>query len=254
MTVSVVHIQDPNIQPNGNEPILESVHSIFPQPAQILESFPNYIQFVAMTGYAPVLLPSVRTGKVMEISRIDDPVLHNRHTTEFTDLPSEEELIRYLKMMSKAISAPRYFKAKTFFIRKQFTLEEMNRVQEVIDRIPQNNIWLLVNSEMGNIHRVGKRETAYVHRDALLDFSIHYEGSPDPNEVKTGMEYLEKLWDTIQFMDGGETYQNYPDFDVEDHLDRNYKQNLPRLIQQKRKWDPRNYFRSPISLPIRQRQ
>jgi len=246
---TALHIQDPNIQPKGNASFLKALFEKFPQPAEIIQSFPNYIQFVVMTGYAPVILPHGTTGELMEFARLDDPALYvNRHQTTFMDLPSDPELIAFLKIMSKDIAAPRYFKAKSFFVRKYFTLEQMDKVGKVLTRIPQNNIWLLVNTEQGAIHRVGKNETAYVHRDAVVDFSVHYEGSAKPEEVEKGMKYVDELWETIQFMDGGETYQNYPDLDVLDHQVRNFRQNLGRLLQVKKQWDPTNYFRTPISL------
>jgi len=221
------------------------MNEIFPPPTQDNAFFLNYIQFVALTGYAPVIFPNSTAAVAHSIRKRQAPS---------PQLPSDPEILATFNSLTKDIAAPRYFKAKSFFIKKEFNLAEMEQVGKVLAGIPQNNVWILLNSELGAVHRVGRNETAYNHRNDLFDITIHYEGSPLEADVSVGMKFLYELWDTIQFMDGGETYQNYPDLDIRNHLERNYDGNLWRLMEEKRRRDPRNYFVSPLSLPINTRR
>ena len=246
-----LHIQDPLLNPHGNATFIKKVYELFPVGAEITELFPSHLELVVKTGYAPVFLPPGPGLKPVPVGRLDDPILH-QHTRlqQSGGDPIEQQYLAYLRMMSKEIAYPRYFKARTMFIKRHMSEQEMQGVGQVMQRIVNNNIWFLINSERGAIKNVSAGAMSYVHRDSILNLSVHYEGSDDSDQVKEGMAWLEEFWKTIQFMDGGESYQNYPDLDAKDHLQRYYGSNLNRLKTAKRKWDPKNYFQSPLSIPV----
>lgn len=73
---------------------------------------------------------------------------------------------------------------------------------------------------MGAVWKKSWNETSYVHRDSLIDVSVHVvatEGEGDVTEA-----WLREFWAEMQVLDGGETYQNYPDLELTDFLRRHY--------------------------------
>jgi FAD/FMN-containing dehydrogenase len=155
--------------------------------------------------------------------------------------------------MRKEIAVPRYFKAKTFYLKEAMTEAQLATMGNALETIPNNNIWLLINTEQGVIWNVPAAWTSYVHRRAYVDFSVHYEGSDAPEDVREGMTWLNDFVFKIKSIDSGYSYQNYPDLDIPapERLQRYYGSNLAKLKAAKRKWDPKNYFQSPLSLPLR---
>ena len=51
------------------------------------------------------------------------------------------------------------------------------------------------------------------------------------------------------YLSGG-AYQNFPDRTQADWQHAYYGQNLERLVEAKRTWDPDNLFRFPQSIPL----
>lgn len=98
------------------------------------------------------------------------------------------------------------------------------------------------------LDNVAAEKSAFPHRDAL--FCVEYLGHwADPGSDSEHLEWLAGIRDEMrEFMTGG-AYINSPDRDLVDWLHAYYGDNLPRLMDVKRKYDPRDVFNFEQSIP-----
>jgi len=147
------------------------------------------------------------------------------------------------------MATPRYTFAKTFFVKKKYSAANLGPAQKLLLQMPNTKCIISINSEQGAIRMRRANESSYVHRDALFNFKVQFT-STDVKDVAPSKSWTKKFVKSLQFLDSGETYQNYPDREQKDYLKRFYGNNLDRLIEIKKKWDPKGYFNSRMSLPI----
>lgn len=146
------------------------------------------------------------------------------------------------------MAIPRYFFSKSFFVNKQFRSEQLTEVQNIVNEIPNNTNGIQINSEQGAVAARRSSDSAYVHRNSLFNVRLFVD-SVQVDSVAAGKNWTRQFMKVAQFMDAGETYQNYPDLELDDYLVRYYGSNLYKLIQIKRRWDPFGYFNSTMSIP-----
>lgn len=100
-------------------------------------------------------------------------------------------------------------------------------------------------------------ETAFPYRSALYNVGVLLMIPVDhvnPKEVYARVvKHVQSWWPEIsQFLTG--SYINYPDIDLVEnqaYLDMYFGDNLPRLVDIKRKYDPDNVFEFPMSIPTK---
>lgn len=146
------------------------------------------------------------------------------------------------------MAIPRYFFAKSFFVNKHLRSDQLQELQKVVSEIPNNTNGIQINTEQGAVAAKCSNDSVYVHRNSLFNVRLFYE-SGKVDGVDAGKSWTKKFMKSAKFMDAGETYQNYPDLELDDYLSRYYGGNLNRLIRIKRKWDPFGYFNSFMSIP-----
>jgi FAD/FMN-containing dehydrogenase len=113
---------------------------------------------------------------------------------------------------------------------------------------------ILIDAYGGAINRVRKGATAFVHRDQL--FSIQYVAPYDAAasaSVAPNAVWLRAVRAAVGPFASGQAYQNYVDPELEHPLRAYYASNLARLRRVKRRYDPKNVFRSRQSIPLRRR-
>jgi FAD/FMN-containing dehydrogenase len=102
------------------------------------------------------------------------------------------------------------------------------------------------------VNDIAPDATAFVHRNADLLFKCEAIWAPedDPNLIADNLDWLEGYHAAMQPYLSGGAYQNFPDRTQDDWQHAYYGQNLERLIEAKRTWDPDNLFRFPQSIPL----
>ncbi len=104
----------------------------------------------------------------------------------------------------------------------------------------------------GAINRVPATATAFVHRDGL--FTIQYsaiwnEGAPT-SVVAANRTWLAQAWGSMRPYASGQAYQNYIDPALKGWGNAYYGQNLRRLEDVKRRYDPGDFWHFPQSIAL----
>ncbi len=129
---------------------------------------------------------------------------------------------------------------------KSHNFKEMSDglIDEVLDyagRLPSGLTEIFFGRLGGAVNRVPADATAYPHRDAEYVMNVHARWE-DPAEDEKCIEWARAYFDaTAQYATGG-VYVNFvPDGDAA--LSDAYGENYRRLVELKRKYDPKNLFR-----------
>jgi FAD/FMN-containing dehydrogenase len=104
----------------------------------------------------------------------------------------------------------------------------------------------------GAVGRIGRRATAYVHRDAR--FSLELVGlwtSPSPGVEAANLAWVRHARLALAPFTSGEALQNYADRGLAGWKRAYYAENLERLVAVKRAVDPTNRFHHAQSIPTR---
>jgi FAD/FMN-containing dehydrogenase len=99
------------------------------------------------------------------------------------------------------------------------------------------------------ISRVAPHETAFLHRQSriLLTFASSWTNASDD---QANIEWVEGIYQAMRPYTTGGAYVNIPDRALEDWLWAYYGDNLPRLMEVKRQYDPGNLFHFEQSIPV----
>src|SRR6185503_4382096 len=142
------------------------------------------------------------------------------------------------------------FKAKSDYVNRPLSAAAIRRLVQAVDaRQGVGKGAFYLDAYGGAINRVPKAATAFVHRDAL--FSIQYTAQWKPGGASKAVAWLERAYAGMRHDVSGFAYQNYIDPSLKTWQHAYYGSNLARLKAVKRKYDPRNVFSFPQSIPRR---
>jgi len=107
----------------------------------------------------------------------------------------------------------------------------------------------------GAINRVPVDAAACVHRDAIALLSVGVSWALDerPRRVQALRGWADDVWGEMGPYTSARSYQNFADPALEDWPRAYYGENLERLVEVKRKYDPDRVFRFPQGIPTSSR-
>jgi len=94
----------------------------------------------------------------------------------------------------------------------------------------------------GAAHRVGKTDTAWSYRDAVLS-QVIVGVDPDPANREKITSWARGYYDALHPFGAGGAYVNFMMEEGEDRVRNSYRDNYDRLAKVKAKYDPDNFFR-----------
>jgi FAD/FMN-containing dehydrogenase len=105
------------------------------------------------------------------------------------------------------------------------------------------------------VDSIGRRETAYVHRNMLTMLrATPVWDTNAPAAVRDGLiGWTRQMIATIAPYTANESYQNFPNRGIADWPTEYYAENFARLVDVKTRYDPNNVFRNQQSIPPRRR-
>ncbi len=103
------------------------------------------------------------------------------------------------------------------------------------------------------INSIGRTETAYVHRgvSTMLRPTPVWPNDAPPSVGDDLIAWTDDVVAVIDPYTPAESYQNFPNRLLPDHLEQYYAENLDRLIDVKTMYDPDNLFHTEQSIPPR---
>jgi FAD/FMN-containing dehydrogenase len=149
------------------------------------------------------------------------------------------------------------YQIKTGFVRDTFSpdalstmLEGMAAMPGVPSRAQESTVGIYCWG--GKVNDVAPDETAFVHRDAdfLYKSEVLWEATDDTDLIIENLDWIEAFHASMQPYLSGGAYQNFVDRSQANWAEAYYGENLPRLVELKRKWDPDNLFRFQQSIPL----
>lgn len=149
------------------------------------------------------------------------------------------------------------YQIKTGFVRGTFSTEALVTMLEglaampgVPSRMQESTVGIYCWG--GKVNEVAPDATAFVHREAdfLFKSEVLWEPTDDPDLIVDNLDWIEAFHASMQPYLSGGAYQNFADRSQENWAEAYYGQNLPRLVELKRKWDPDNLFRFQQSIPL----
>jgi hypothetical protein len=94
----------------------------------------------------------------------------------------------------------------------------------------------------GAPQRVGKTDTAYSFREALL-VEVIVGVDPDPVNAQKITAWSKDYWEALHPFSAGGAYINFMMEEGQDRVQATYRDNYDRLAAIKKKYDPKNFFR-----------
>ncbi len=103
----------------------------------------------------------------------------------------------------------------------------------------------------GAINRVPAAATAFVHRDAiaLLSVGVGWAVDEHPRRVRRLRAWADDVWEAMAPFTSDASYQNFADPALVDWPRAYYGENLERLVEVKRTYDPDRVFRFAQGIP-----
>jgi FAD/FMN-containing dehydrogenase len=104
----------------------------------------------------------------------------------------------------------------------------------------------------GAVNDLAPDATAFVHRDVdfLFKCEVLWEPEDAPDLIAANLAWLQGYHAAMRPYLAGGAYQNFTDRSQSDWPRAYYGQNLERLVEVKRAWDPDNLFRFAQSIPL----
>jgi FAD/FMN-containing dehydrogenase len=184
------------------------------------------------------------TPLLAPISGVGQPTVASNEYTSYIDAVNE-----VAKLEGPQATAPTSrVKGKTSFVSDPLGPEAILTFKEWMSQAPSGAA-PTIYAMGGAISRVRPDETAFVHRDAR--FLIAYQTNWDsPDDDRTNLDWCENIYEAMRPYVKGGAYVNIPDRTLTDWLRAYYGDNLARLVEVKRAYDPEDVFHFEQSIPV----
>lgn len=140
------------------------------------------------------------------------------------------------------------FKAKSLYIFTPFTQEALKAIDHAYSDPSLNDSFTVLDSYGGAVKEYPEDSNAFFHRKSIasLQTLVYWENNEDKeNQLKWIRNYHDDL---IPYGQG--SYANYSDLDLKEWGKAYYGDHWGKLIFIKEKYDPKNIFHHPQSIPL----
>jgi FAD/FMN-containing dehydrogenase len=178
------------------------------------------------------------------ISKVGQPTVKTYEYTSYIDAVNQ---VAYLEGPQATATTTRV-KGKTSFVSDPLGPEAIATFKEWMAQAPSGAA-PTVYAMGGAISRVRPAETAFPYRDAryLIAYQTNWENAEDD---QTNLDWCENIYAAMRPYVTGGAYVNIPDRALKDWPRAYYGDNLGRLSEVKRAYDPDDVFRFAQSIPI----
>lgn len=146
--------------------------------------------------------------------------------------------------------------ASTQYVRSKLPREGIAKMLERIAHFPGSSSPNRATAQLvllgGAVNDPAPDATAYVHRNAEMIWVLFAGWALDETNAQIGervRDWKQDFASTMERYTLPQSYQGLIDPSLEDWAERYFASNLPRLISEKRRYDPDDVFRNPQSVP-----
>lgn len=109
-------------------------------------------------------------------------------------------------------------------------------------QVPSLHSTMHLYPQSGAIQKVGKSDTAYSYRDVEYVHNI-VAVDADPTRMDANMAWMNAYWSELHPHAGASAYVNFlMDGEGNERIKGTYRENYPRLVEIKKRYDPENLF------------
>lgn len=215
------------------------ITSILTLPARSL----GYVRLVGQflgtpSQLQPTLKPLLEVPDHSEIVQVKTYIEAVRH---FAGLGNNPE-----RWLAQGVPNHNTFKNTSAYAYHIFPGAAITAIVQTLNDTPGPASLVQLGQMGGRIGQIRPEDTAFYHRRARFD--LQYQAYwTDPKEAESHIRWVEDFRQRMSPWTVG-AYVNYCDARIEDWPQAYYGKNLDRLMQVKRRWDPRLVFRYPQGL------
>jgi FAD/FMN-containing dehydrogenase len=178
------------------------------------------------------------------ISKVGQPTVESNEYTSYIDAVNQVATLEG----PQATAATSRVKGKTSFVSDPLGPEAIRTFKDWMAQAPDGAA-PTIYAMGGAISRVRPEETAFVHRDArfLIAYQTNWDSADDD---RTNLDWCENIYEAMRPYVKGGAYVNIPDRTLTDWLRAYYGDNLRRLVEVKRAYDPEDVFHFAQSIPL----
>lgn len=125
---------------------------------------------------------------------------------------------------------------------KELSAEAISRHLKYGSKLPTMHSTMHLYPINGAAHRVGRNDTAFSYRDATWA-EVIVGVDPDPSNKDRIIAWAREYWEALHPYSAGGAYVNFLMEEGEDRIKATFRDNYPRLVAIKNKYDPKNLFR-----------
>jgi hypothetical protein len=120
-------------------------------------------------------------------------------------------------------------------------------VEQFVRALRRSAPMLFIETVGGAVSRVDAEDAAYPHRDELMSLTAIARRN-DVADDAADEAWVRAFKDAVRPESTGGVYVNYPDADLAGWSHAYHRDNYPRLVEVKRRYDAGDFFRFPQSI------
>jgi FAD/FMN-containing dehydrogenase len=144
------------------------------------------------------------------------------------------------------------FYGRSNFVDRSLSVDDYKNILSFFKTVPNTYGMIDMEGFGGTINRYPVEGSAFIHRNAILDFYTIVFFDKVTNDQEENRVWINSFYEFMAQYCNGHTYQNYPNRDQTDWKWAYWGPYYNQLVQVKQKYDPSNFFTYPqaIGAPI----
>lgn len=194
----------------------------------------------------PVLMQGVFLGSAEKLRQLLQPLL--RAGSPQKVVIKEVPWIETVRLVAKTTpTAPYPFKSVGPYVYRPLPESAIATIRRFIDSPPTSAVSIFLHGLAGAVAKVPNRATAYFYRRALYNMTSTATWSTQAGS-KRGIHWVEN-WRRAMLPFTRGVYVNTPDLFIKNWQKAYFGENFDRLTRVKARYDPKNVFHFPQSIP-----
>lgn len=140
------------------------------------------------------------------------------------------------------------FYGRSTYIARKLNVADYQNILTFFKTVPNTYGMLDLEGYGGVINTYPVEQSAFIHRDVLMDFYAIVFFDKVTNDQEKNRQWLISLFNFMEQYSNGHSYQNYPNRDQQGFQWAYWGQYYNQLVAIKRKYDPANFFNYPQSI------